>query len=114
MMEKRSRSTPAFSKESSVAGLCLKGLGLFSAASDYAEFRPRAGGECRNKMFTKLFPPALHLTVAFLGPPLPFGLVFHAAAEIHFLKRGSFHSTRSAQPLPPSPAFANAIEQDIH
>lgn len=86
-MEKRSHSTPAFPKESSVAGLYLKALGLFSDLSDHGEFRHRAGGECRNKVFTMLFPPALHLTLAFLAPLLPFCLLFHGAGEIHFLKQ---------------------------
>lgn len=86
-MEKRSRSTPAFSKESSGAGLYLKGLGLFSVPSDRVEFRHRAGAERRSKVFTKLFPPALHLTLAFLAPLLPFCLVFHGAGEVHFLKQ---------------------------
>lgn len=114
MMEKRSHSTPAFSKESSVAGFSFKGLGLFSAPRDHREFKHRAGGESRNKVFTKLFPPALHLTLVFLAPLLLFCLIFRGAGEIHFLKQVLWKLPHSAQPKPPSPSLINAIEQDIH
>lgn len=87
--EKRSRPALAFSKASSVAGLCGKGLGLFSAPSDRGDFRHRAGGECGNKVFTEVFPPALPLMLVSLAPLLPCCLVFHGVDELPFSAAGA-------------------------
>lgn len=108
-MERRSHSTPAFSKESSVASIYLNGL-VYSEAwvtmgSSGTELEEKAGTRCLQSCF-------LPSSMWHLRSWLLFGYFVWYSIELvnPFSRAGAV----KAQAVQLSPSFSNATERDVH